>query len=140
MFRRIVDIPFEACVSALESCWRREGHHGEVRVGRHRWRGPIERDRDSGTCRIEVRLARGPLRRPLRMRLYVDRWSLASPSTALELVPSQRVRATAGYFRAGHLLLDSFTRALQLERQIQALELPAGGSVDTDGIGSGLCS
>jgi hypothetical protein len=37
-----------------------------------------------------------------------------------------RVRATASYFRVGHLLLDSLTRSLQFERQIQALDLPAG--------------
>jgi hypothetical protein len=122
-FRRIVDIPFDACVAALES-WRLQGHDSEVRVGQSRLRGPIEHDRGSGTCRVEVRLARGPLRPPLRMRLDVDCWSSSPPGSALELIPCGRVRATARYFRAGHLLLDSLTRSLQLERQIQALDLP----------------
>jgi len=70
----------------------------------------MEYDHDSGTRRIEVRLTRGPLRPPLRMRLDIDRWS--SSSTALELIPCGRVRPTEAYFRAGHLLLDSLTRTL----------------------------
>jgi hypothetical protein len=57
-FRRIVDIPFEACVAALES-WRLQGHDSELHVGQSRLRGPIKHDRGSGTCRVEVRLARG---------------------------------------------------------------------------------
>ncbi len=44
------------------------------------------------------------------MRLDIDRWS--SSSTAVELIPCGRVRPTAAYFRAGHLLLDSLTRSL----------------------------
>jgi hypothetical protein len=122
-FRRIVDIPFEACVTALES-WRPHGHDGELQVGKSWLRGPIEHDRGSGTCRVRIDMAQGPLRPLLRMRLDVDRWS--SPSrTALELIPCRRVRATTSYFRAGHLLLDSLTLSLELEQQIQALELPA---------------
>jgi len=35
--------------------------------------------------------------------------------------------ATASYFRAGHLLLDSLTHSLQLEREIQALSASAAG-------------
>jgi hypothetical protein len=128
-FRRIVDIPFEACVAALES-WRLQGHDSELRVGQSRLRGPVEHDRGSGTCRVEVRLARGPLRPLLRMRLDVDCWSSSPPGSALELIPCGRVRATARYFRAGHLLLDSLTRSLQLERQIQVLDLPAGQPSD----------
>lgn len=124
-FQRIVDIPFEACVAALES-WRREGCGGALQAGRSRWCGPVEHDQGSGTCRVEVRLARGPLRPPLRMRLDVDRWSPSS-RTALELIPCRRVRATASYFRAGHLLLDSLTHSLQLEREIQALSASASG-------------
>lgn len=61
-FRRIVDIPLDACLAALES-WQRTGQDGEVHLGQGRLRGPIERDRDSDTCRIQVRLARRPLRR-----------------------------------------------------------------------------
>jgi hypothetical protein len=111
-FRRIVDIPFDACVAALED-WRLQGPGSELRVGQSRLRGPIQRDPGSGTCRVEVRLARWPLRSPLRMRLNVDCWSCSPPGSALELIHCGRVRATASYFRAGHLLLDSLTRSLQ---------------------------
>jgi hypothetical protein len=45
--------------------------------------------------------------------------------------PAGHVRATASYFRAGHLLLDSLTHSLQLEREIQALALPAGDKAET---------
>jgi hypothetical protein len=117
-FRRIVDVPFETCLAAVES-WQRTGLDGELRIGESRLRGPIEHDRDSGTHRIEVRLARGPLRPLLCMRLNIDRWS--SSSTALELIPCGRVRPTAAYFRAGHLLLDSLTHSLPLQ-----LPWPAG--------------
>jgi len=108
-FQRIVDVPFETCVAALDS-WQRTGQRSELRFGNSLLRGPIEHDGDTGTCRIQVRLARGPLRPLLRMRLDIDRWSASS--TALELTPSGRVRATADYFRAGHLLLDLLTRSL----------------------------
>ncbi len=108
-FRRIVDVPFETCVAALDSR-QRTGQGGELRFGGSQLRGPIEQDRDTGTCRIQVRLACGPLRRLLRMRLDIDRCS--STSTAVELIPCGRVRPTAAYFRAGHLLLDSLTRSL----------------------------
>ena len=110
-FRRIVDIPFEACVAVLEN-WQRTGQDGEVRIGPSRLRGPIKHDRDSGTCRIQARLARGPLRSLLCMRLDIDRWSSSPSSTAFELIPCGRVRPTAAYFRAGHLLLDSLTHSL----------------------------
>ncbi len=108
-FRRIVDIPFDACLAALES-WQRTGQDSELYVGQGLVRGPIERDRDSGTCSIQVQLARGRLRRPLLMRLDIDSWSCSR--TALELIPGKRARPTAGYFRAGHRLLDSLTHAL----------------------------
>ena len=108
-FRRIIDIPFETCVAALDS-WQPTGKKGELRIGQSLLRGPAERDRVLGTCRIEIRMARGPLRPPLRMRLDIDR---SSPtSTALELVPCRRARPTATYFRAGHRLLDTLTYAL----------------------------
>jgi hypothetical protein len=123
-FRRIVDIPFETCVAALEG-WRHEGHNSERPVGQSRLHGPIEHDSGSGTCRVEVRLARGRLRPQLHMRLNLDCWSWPS-STVLELIPCGRVRATASYFRAGHLLLDSLTHSLQLEQEIHALDLPGG--------------
>ena len=134
-FRRIVDIPFEACVAALES-WQREECGGGLQAGHSQLHGPAEHDRGSGTCRIEVRLARGPLRPLLRMRLHVDCWSPSS-RTALELIPGRRVRTTASYFRAGHLLLDSLTRALQPERQTQVLDLPAGDKAETGTVRSG---
>jgi hypothetical protein len=121
-FRRIVDVPFQTCLAAVES-GQRTGPDGELRIGESRLRGPIEHDRDSGTRRIEVRLARGPLRPLLRMRLNIDRWS--SSSTALELIPCGRVRPTAAYFRAGHLLLDSLARSLRQP-------LPAGQAHGTE--------
>jgi hypothetical protein len=108
-FRRIADIPFDTCMAALES-WQLAGHDGELQIGQSLLRGPIERDRDSGTCRIEVRLARGPLRTSLHMRLDIDRWS--SSSTAFELIPCGRVQPTGAYLRAGHRLLDSLTHSL----------------------------
>jgi hypothetical protein len=108
-FRRIVDVPFETCVAALGS-WQQTEQGGEVRFGDSLLCGPVERDPGSATCRIQVRLARGALRPLLRMRVDIDRWS--SSSTAVELIPGGRVRLTAAYFRAGHLLLDSLTRYL----------------------------
>ena len=107
-FRRIVDIPYQACVAALGG-WQ-AGQHGELPVGQSMLRGPFERDRDPGTCRIEVRLARGPLRPRLRMRLDIDRWS--ATSTVLDLIPYRRVRPTAAYFRDGHRLLDALSHSL----------------------------
>jgi hypothetical protein len=108
-FWRIVDVPFETCVAALDS-WLRTRHGGGLRFGRSQLLGPIGHDRDFGTRRIQVRLAWGPLHPLLRMRLDIDRWS--SSSTALELIPCRLVRPTADYFRAGGLLLDSLTRSL----------------------------
>jgi hypothetical protein len=108
-FRRIVDVPFETCVTALDS-WQRTGQDGLLRFGDSLLHGPIQHDRDSATCRIQVHLARGPLRPLVRMRLDIDRWSASS--TAVELIPCGRVRPTAAYFRAGHFLLDSLTRSL----------------------------
>jgi hypothetical protein len=110
-FARVIDVPFEICVTTLES-WRRTGQDGELHIGQTLLRWPIEHDRDRGTCRIEVGLARGPLRPPRRMRLDISRWSPWSSKTALELIPCQRVRPTAAYFRSGHLLLDSLTHSL----------------------------
>jgi hypothetical protein len=108
-FWRIVDIPLETCLAALDS-WQRAGHGGELRFGGSQLLGPMEHDRDSGTRTIQVRLARGPLHPSLRMRLDIDRWS--SSSTALELIPGRLVRPTADYFRAGRLLLDSLARSM----------------------------
>jgi hypothetical protein len=108
-FWRIADVPFETCIAALDS-WLRAGRSGELRFGGSQVLGPMEHDHDVGTRRIQVRLARGPLYPPLRMRLEIDRWS--SSSTALELIPGRLVRPTADYFRAGRLLLDSLTRSL----------------------------
>jgi hypothetical protein len=125
-FRRIVDIPFKSCVAALEN-WQRTGQDGELRLDRSLLRGPIEHDPDSGTCRIEVRLARGSLRPPLPMRLYIDCWSPASSRTALELIPCKRVRPSATYFRAGNLLLHTLTYTLPQH-------LPYGGKHHQVGI------
>jgi hypothetical protein len=96
-------------VAALDS-WQQTDQDGEVRFGESLLCGPMERDPGSATRRIQVRLARGALRPLLRMRLDIDRWS--SSSTAVELIPCGRVRPTAAYFRAGHLLLNSLTRHL----------------------------
>src|SRR6516165_4758385 len=67
-------------LAALER-WQLTGHDRQLRLGQSLVRGPVERDRDLGTCRVEVRLGRGLLRPPLRMRLDIDR--LSSTSTAL---------------------------------------------------------
>ncbi|HEY7012774.1 MAG TPA: hypothetical protein VH480_08470 [Streptosporangiaceae bacterium] len=111
LFRRILDIPFETCVAALES-WSAGGRDGELRFGRSNVLGPVEHVRDRGACRFDVRLARGRLRPLLRMRLDIGRWTGPSARTALELIPAQRVRPTVAYFRAGHRLLDAMTQAL----------------------------
>ena len=108
-FWRVVNVPFETCVAAFDS-WLPTMNGGELRIGGSRLLGPIEHDRELGTRRIQVRLARGPMYSMLRMRLEIDRWS--SSSTALELIPDRLVRPTADYFRAGRLLLDSLTRSL----------------------------
>ena len=110
-FRRIVDVPFGTCVAALES-GQLTRHDGGRRGGQGLVYGPVEHDRDCGTCRVQAHLARGPLRPPLRMRLQADHWSSSPPQTALELIPCGRVRPSAAYFRAGHLLLDSLARSL----------------------------
>ena len=120
-FRRIIDIPFETFMAALQN-WQRAEQDGELRIGQSLLRGLIEHDRDSGTRRIEVHLARGPLRPTLRMRLNIDRWSWPPARTALELVPCQRVRPTAAYFRAGHLLLDSLTHSVPRHTSAQRFE------------------
>ncbi len=135
-FRRIVYIPFDACVAALDGSLL-AGNHGEVHLGQSRLRGPVKHDRRSGTCRVEVRLARGPLRPAVRMRLNIDCWSPPPSSTALELIPSRRVRASASYFRAGHLLMDSLIHSLHLEREMQVLGGPVGEEPETDAAGSG---
>jgi hypothetical protein len=119
-FRRIVDVPFDTCLAALAS--RQRSGHGELRAGESLVRGPIDHDRETGTRRIQVRLGRGPLRLPLRMRLDIDRWSASC--TVVELIPCGRVRPTAAYFRAGHLLLDALTRSL-------LQHLPAADARDT---------
>lgn len=108
-FWRIVDVPFETCVAALDS-WLPTRHGGELWLGGSQLLGPMEHDHDLGTRRIQVRLTRGPLYPMLRMRLEIDRWS--SSSTALELIPSRLVRPTTDYFRAGRLLLVSLTCSL----------------------------
>jgi hypothetical protein len=108
-FWRIVDVPFETCVAALDS-WLATGHDGALRFGGSQLLGPMEHDRVLGVRRIQVRLARGPLYPVLRMRLDIHRWS--SSSVALELIPARLVQPTADYFRAGRLLLDSLTGSL----------------------------
>jgi hypothetical protein len=129
-FRRVVDVPFETCVAALDS-WQRTGQCGGLRPAASQPLGPMEHDGDTGTRRIWVRLARGPLRPPVSMRLDIDRWS--SSCTALELIPCGRVRPTSAYFRAGHRLLDSLTCSLprhlppvQARDTVSQAAVPAG--------------
>jgi hypothetical protein len=110
-FPRIIDVPFETCMAVLES-WQRTGQDSELHIGRSLLRWPIEQGRDRCARRIEVGLTRGPLRPPRRMRLDISCWSPSSARTVLELIPRQRVRPTAAYFRSGHLLLDSLTHSL----------------------------
>src|SRR5579875_3456724 len=85
---RIVDVPFRTCVAALET-WPHTGRDGWPVVC-----GPVEHDPDSGTCRVQARLARGPLRRALPMRLQADHWSSApahrAGTHALQARPAQR--------------------------------------------------
>jgi hypothetical protein len=108
-FWRIAEVPFETVVAELDG-WVRTSDGVELRFGGSELSGPMEHDPDVGTRRIEVRLHRGPLHPPLRMRLEIDRWS--SSSTALELIPDRLVRPTEDYFRAGRRLLDSLIRSL----------------------------
>ena len=113
-FWRIEDVPFETCVAALDG-WLRAGRDGGLRFGGSQLLGPMEHDHNVGTRRIQVRLARGSLHPPLRMRLDVDRWS--SSSSALELIPGRLVRPTADYVRAGRLLLESLTHSVRQYRE-----------------------
>ena len=115
-FRRIADIPFDACMAALDSCHLTR-HDGELRLGNSPLRGPVERDPHFGTTLIEVRLAHWPLRPPVRMRLEIQPWS--PTATALELIPCQRVRPSTAYFAAGHRLLDSLTRPVPVRVAVQ---------------------
>ena len=136
-FRRIVDIPFETCVAGLENL-QGDGQDDDLRAGQSLLRGPIEHDRDTGTCRLEVRLARGPLRPQLRMRLELDRWSSRPARTRLELIPYRRVWPTKTYFRAGHLLLDSVIHWLSQFRPEQ--RFTAFPSRQPDGVADRSCN
>ena len=106
-FRRIEGIPFDACMALLES-WQLTGYDSELCLGGSLLRGPVEHDHFFGTWRIEVRLARGRLRPPVRMRLEIAPWHAGA--TVFELIPCQRVRPSAGYLAVGDRLLDSLTR------------------------------
>ena len=130
-FRRIVDVAFGTCVAVLES-GQLTGHDGGRQVGQGLVCWPVEHDRDGGTCRVQVYLARGPLRPPLRMRLQADHWSSAPPQTALELIPCGHVRPSAAYFRAGHLLLDSLARSLARPRPAQRPDRAAASQLPAD--------
>ena len=132
-FRRIIDIPLQTCVAALDN-GQRAGPNTDLYIGPSLLRGPIQHDRHTGTYRIEVRLARGPLRPLLPMRLHIDRWYGPAARTALELVPGTRVRPAAAYFRAGHLLLDALTRRLVTVidlNDVQREDRPAAAALST---------
>jgi len=106
-FRRIQDTPFDAYMAMLKS-WQLTGYDSELCLGDSLLRGPVEHDHTFGTWRIEVRLTRGRLRRPVRMRLEIAPWH--SGATVLDLISCQRVRPSAAYLAAGDRLLDSLTR------------------------------
>src|SRR5262245_55175699 len=108
-FGRIEGIPFDAYMAVLES-WQLTGYDSELCLGGSLLRGPIERDLYFGIWRIEVRLTRGRLLPPVRMRLEIAPWYAGA--TALDLIPCTRVRPSAAYFAAGDRLLDSLARAL----------------------------
>jgi hypothetical protein len=107
-FWRITQVPVAAWLAALER-WQLTGHGSELHLGNSQLCGPAKHDPHFGTCQIEVRLARGALRRPLHMRLEIDHWS--ATSTALTLIPCQPVRPSTAYFHAGRRLLDALTCA-----------------------------
>jgi hypothetical protein len=67
------------------------------------------------------------------MRLNIDRWSPAT--TALELIPTGRIRPTAAYFRAGHLLLDTLARTLP--PQSPAAHTPRGRAPTAGAVATG---
>jgi len=115
-FRRIEEIPCEAYLAMLAD-WELTGDGSELCLGGSLLRGPVEQDHFFGTWRIEVRLARGRLRRPVRMRLEIAPWYTGA--TALELIPCQRVRPSAAYLAAGHRLLDSLTSPLPVRVPVQ---------------------
>ena len=106
-FRRIEEIPCEAYLAML-AAWELTGDGSELCLAGSLLRGPVEQDPFFGTWRVEVRLARGRLRRPVRMRLEIAPWH--GGATVLELIPCQRVRPGAAYLAAGDRLLDSLTR------------------------------
>ena len=106
-FRRIEEIPCEAFLAMLAD-WELTGDGSELCLGGSLLRGPVEQDHFFGTWRIEVRLARGRLRPPVRMRLEIAPWYAGA--TVFELIPCQRVRPSASYLAAGDRLLDSLTR------------------------------
>jgi len=115
-FRRIASISFDAYLAGLES-WQLTGQGGELRLGNSLLRGPIEHDHHFGIWRMEVRLARGRLRPPVRMRLEIAPWYTGT--TVLELIPCQLVRPSAAYFAAGNRLLDSVASALPVRVPVQ---------------------
>jgi hypothetical protein len=115
-FRRIEGTPFDAYMAVLES-WQLTEHDSELCIGGSLLRGPIEHDHYFGIWRIEVRLVRGRLRPPVRMRLEITSWYTGA--TALELIPCHRVRPSAAYFSAGDRLLDSLTRTLPVPVPVQ---------------------
>lgn len=105
-FRRIEGTACEAYLAMLKG-WQLTGDDSELCLGGSLLRGPVEHDQFFGIWRVEVRLARGRLRRPVRMRLEIAPWH--GGATVLELIPCQRVRPGAAYLAAGGRLLDCLT-------------------------------
>jgi hypothetical protein len=121
LFRRLVDIPFEVCAAALERWSWHDERDGELLIGRSGLRGPIEHDRDSDTCTVEVRLARGTA----ALAAAHEARCRALVVVVLEhRARTHPVRAPPGDRRLlppGHLLLDRLTHRLRLEAPSQSL-------------------
>jgi len=83
-FRAIAKIPFDEYMATLDSA-QLTGHDSELRLGTSLLQGPIQRYHSLGTWQVQVRLGRGPLRPPARMRLDIAPWPPAA--TALETHP-----------------------------------------------------
>ena len=114
-FTRLVDIPFEQCVAALETWWLIEGTGpGQKGGAQSHLVGDLERPLGTGGCRIGVRLARRAPWPGSLMELEVWPWSSSRGLTLLELVPRRTVNPSRRYFQAGHAFLDMLIEALRL--------------------------
>ena len=120
-FRRIADVPFGTYVAALES-WQLTGPDGRRHTGQGLVCGPVEHDRDSGTCRVRVRLARSARRVILEVGDDGHGFTPQAPSGGVGLA-SMRERATAA---AGTLTIKSGGTGTLVRMTVPVLT-PAGG-------------